>query len=83
MIFFRLTDAEVGARASEFCCIEIRRHVHLTHRRAKPAPGAQPVARCSAPAGPSHRRTSGGEAVPLEVFLADDETRISARPIER
>jgi len=59
VIFFRLTDAELGARASEFCCIEIRRHVHLTHRRAKPAPGAQPVGRVQCAGGaqpPPHIR---------------------------
>jgi len=54
VIFLRPTD----------CCIDIRRHVHVTHRRAKPAPRAQPDERCMAPAGHSHRRTSGGKAVP-------------------
>jgi hypothetical protein len=41
----------------------IRKHDHATHIRAKPAPGAQPDERGKAPAGHSHGRTSGGEAV--------------------
>ena len=42
--------------------------------------GAAPLRVAGFPAGHSHRRTSGGEAVPRELFLGDDET---GRQIEK